>query len=542
MTASVHPIPAQFNQIRPHQAIAVGEACDLFDDGCEVVFMDAPTGSGKTLIGELVRRLRREQGKADRVLYVCSDKALQRQFLADFPYAKVLMGRSNYKTELGGDALTAEDCTAPGMNACCMWCQTPAGCPYKAAKQEAMAAEVAVVNTSYFLAEANHVGQFSGFDLIIVDEADALEGVLMGFVEYEVPQYVWNALHLKAPVKGARRATILKWLEEVHKAADQHVARNHGRMEEKVKMRWRGFVKTTEQTLKELAKDQLPDVAEVAGVEQDGQWLRDYDTKTFKMKPVLVGRYGPKYLWRHATNWLLMSATIVSCEEMVESLGLPYDWGHVVVPMTFPVENRPVYLAPVANVTFKDMDDAVPKLAYALGQISGQHKGERVLVHTVSYGLNSRLLKELVVDRPVFSYAKAADKDRALADFLASADGMLLAPSMERGIDLKGDQCRVVVVAKVPFPALGDRRISARTHLPGGQLWYTVQTIRDIVQMTGRGVRSEDDWAVTYILDAQFSRNVWRNRSLFPRWWSEAVDSGQDLRWLHAPRAKSVVT
>lgn len=542
MTASIHPLPAQFSEVRAHQVVAVGAALDAFDEGHEVVFMDAPTGSGKTLIGELVRRARREQGKADRVLYVCSDKALQRQFLKDFPYAKVLMGRSNYRTELGGDALTAEDCSAPGMGACCMWCQTPGTCPYKVAKQEAMAAELAVVNTSYFLAEANHVGQFSGFDLIIVDEADALESVLMGFVEYEVPRYVMNALHMRAPVKGARRATIVKWLQELHKRADTHVARNHGSMEEKVKMRWRGFVKVTEQTIKELEKDQLPDVAEVAGVEEDGQWIRDYDTQTFKMKPVLVGRYGPKYLWRHATNWLLMSATIVSCEEMVESLGVPYDWAHVEVPMTFPVENRPVYVAPVANVTYKDMDVAVPQLVYALGQISERHPGERVLVHTVSYGLNSRLLKELHVDRPVFSYAKAGEKDRALADFLDSKDGILLAPSMERGIDLKGDQCRVVVVAKVPFPALGDRRVSARTHLPGGQLWYTVQTIRDIVQMTGRGVRSADDWAVTYILDAQFPRNVWKNRALFPRWWSEAVDTGQDLRWLHAPQAKSVVT
>ena len=68
-----------------------------------------------------------------------------------------------------------------------------------------------------------------------------------------------------------------------------------------------------------------------------------------------------------------------------------------------------------------------------------------------------------------------------------------------------------------------------------------MQTIRDIVQMTGRGVRSADDWAITYVLDSQFTKNVWRNKFLFPEWWREAVNLGADVRWLMPPRVKSVV-
>lgn len=64
-------------------------------------------------------------------------------------------------------------------------------------------------------------------------------------------------------------------------------------------------------------------------------------------------------------------------------------------------------------------------------------------------------------------------------------------------------------------------------------MWYAVQAIRTMVQMTGRGVRSADDWAVSYILDSQFMSNIWgKRRQLLPSWWVEALDMKSDNRWL----------
>lgn len=83
-----------------------------------------------------------------------------------------------------------------------------------------------------------------------------------------------------------------------------------------------------------------------------------------------------------------------------------------------------------------------------------------------------------------------------------------------------------MIVAKAPFPYLGDPQIQKRLHrkADGGEVWYAMQVAREVVQMTGRGVRHEDDWAVAYVLDGQFVGNVWRNRKgMFPGWWREAV-------------------
>ena len=43
-----------------------------------------------------------------------------------------------------------------------------------------------------------------------------------------------------------------------------------------------------------------------------------------------------------------------------------------------------------------------------------------------------------------------------------------------------------------------------------------MQTAKRIVQSVGRSVRSMDDQAVTYILDADWSKFFYRNRKMFP--------------------------
>lgn len=99
-----------------------------------------------------------------------------------------------------------------------------------------------------------------------------------------------------------------------------------------------------------------------------------------------------------------------------------------------------------------------------------------------------------------------------------------MACSADRGVDLPDDYCRLIVVAKVPFPNLGDRMVSMRLHMGDGQTWYTVETVRSVVQMAGRGVRHKDDYCRTVILDSQFRDGLWsRGAALFPRWFREAV-------------------
>src|SRR5690606_4209618 len=153
----------------------------------------------------------------------------------------------------------------------------------------------------------------------------------------------------------------------------------------------------------------------------------------------------------------------------------------------FPVENRRIMFAPVANVTAKATDEDKARPLLALNRIGQRHPGRRLL-HTVSSPRPDPLTRTTKPDRTVFTYRNANEKAKALAEYLRTPGAVMFAPSMDRGVDLKGDACECQIIAKCPFPYLGDKRISARLRLPNGQTWYTVKTIRDIVQMTGRGV------------------------------------------------------
>lgn len=528
---SVPPLPDWVQKIRKHQERAVDQVVEAFEDN-DVVFLDAPTGSGKTLIAELVRRELLKRMMAKRTVYLCSDKSLQDQFARDFDYAKVLKGRSNYPTVLD-PTKSALDCTATTYDDPCWFCpEGKVSCPYEIAKKQAMSSPLAVTNTAYFLTESNYVGNMSGRDLIIIDECDTLESMLMNFVEFRAPRRYLDLIKLDPPKKGARKTTIVAWLQDYSDELKPIAAREQDQVRKRaMESSIKAALRVQQELMRDIEKRQ-------SDTEDTGTWLRDYDKEeTLILKPVTVNSHGTKYLWRHGRKFLCMSATVISAEEMADSLGLPLDYTTVTVPMTFPVSNRPIIMAPVANVVKKDMDAATRKLAKAIQAITEAHPGEKVLVHTVSYPLTRALIDyaygEFKIARPIFTYKTGAERESVLARYKRSQDGIMYAPSMERGVDLPGDLCRVQVIAKVPFGNLGDRQISARQHLRNGDVWYAVQTIRNIVQMAGRGVRSSDDWATTYILDSQFGRNLWgRWRNLFPSWFTEAVDTQQDVRWL----------
>jgi Rad3-related DNA helicase len=91
---------------------------------------------------------------------------------------------------------------------------------------------------------------------------------------------------------------------------------------------------------------------------------------------------------------------------------------------------------------------------------------------------------------------------------------------MTEGIDLAEDLARWQVLCKIPYPYLGDPQVARRMELDPG--WYDWRTCLSVVQAYGRSVRSEDDFAVTYLLDADFPSYLRRQRERLPQWFLEA--------------------
>ena len=98
---------------------------------------------------------------------------------------------------------------------------------------------------------------------------------------------------------------------------------------------------------------------------------------------------------------------------------------------------------------------------------------------------------------------------------------VLLSPSMQEGVDLKGDLSRFQIICKVPYPYLGDKLVKKRMNK--WKWWYPLQTAKVIVQSVGRSVRSSTDTAVTYILDADWEYFWKRNKDVFPKGFKETL-------------------
>jgi Rad3-related DNA helicase len=259
---------------------------------------------------------------------------------------------------------------------------------------------------------------------------------------------------------------------------------------------------------------------------REGGWVYCGGKKdrNLSFKPVVVNGLGKKFLWPLAENWLLMSASIISAEALLGELGWEDDFEYVTVGSGFPVESRKIKVTPLADMSRNANERE--QLVDGVRAIIQRHPGERILIHSVSYDL-TRYLRENIPGS--IGYYSAGDRSSALAAFRRKEGGILIAPSFDRGVDFPDDQCRIVIVAKVPFPYLGDKQVSSRLYARGGQLWYSVLTVRSLVQMTGRATRHEKDWSVSYILDKQFVRLWETNRRVFPQWWVDALDWRDNL-------------
>lgn len=517
-------LPAWAHTIRPAQQVAVEQIVRRFESGTRVVILDAPTGSGKTLVAELVRR-----ALNTRALYVCVDRGLQDQVLRDFDYCKVIKGRRNYPTLDRPHAfpeISAEDCTSTPRRPC-DWCHDRSQCPYFVAKQEALAADLACANVSYLITEANGAGKFSKRPLVIADEADRLESVIMGHVTATLSARRLKDLGLVPLSADEKVEGLAHWLQnDVLPAIDREIELltlgDPDEEDYRVTRRKRAWIRLFDKLAD--AADELP----------TGQWVTTEETVTrgedvgtnLVFKPIRIDDVTDQLLWRHGKRWLLMSATVLNPGGLVRDLGIPSEeWAVVRMASTFPAERRPIYPLSVTPVTAKTVKTAVPLLGEALLKILAQHPDERILVHTVSFKLMDALHETPVGDDPrCLWYLSANSRAEILDQYLSTKAAVLFAPSLERGLDLPDDACRVVVVAKVPYPDLGDKQIHARLYnTVEGQGWYRDQTLRSLVQMTGRGMRHQDDYCVTYLLDAQFDTVLARHRGHLPAWWVEAI-------------------
>lgn len=518
LNPALDELPDRFRTLRPHQIRAVMEIVDGFENE-KVVVLDAPTGSGKTIIAEVVRLVLGVRG-----VYVAHNKELQSQFSRDFWYSPVLWGKANYTPTGGMVMATCADCNKSQEKACDL-CERWVECPYQVAKQDAINSPVPVLNSAYWLnTTLNPDSPFANRGLTVIDEADTLEQVLMGQVSVTVTKRMAEEYGIDPPDKLTKEESYVGWGSGVV-ATLVPVLRE---------LRRRDTTDLRVARRVEALASLLSRVQEMVGGLLDGRqrWVytggagsdrRQGDEISFR--PVTVAQWGGQRVWGGDERFLLMSGTVISSDMLLEGLGWEGSHRLVRVESQFPVRNRQVVYRPSADMTRTGQaNGSVDGMVRALEKIARDHPDDRMLVHTVSYKLSESLCKGRYPGRPMFTYTQGRDRPEALQSFKETPAAILFAASMDRGIDLPDDFCRVQVIAKVPYPNLGDKQVAERMFkTKNGQTWYAVQVARSLMQMAGRGVRHEDDFCVCYVLDSSFGRWYAQWQLLLPAWFRASV-------------------
>ncbi len=266
---------------------------------------------------------------------------------------------------------------------------------------------------------------------------------------------------------------------------------------------------------------------------REREWVSEHKTakvgrktyNTIVLRPVFVRMFAQDLVFRFGLKVLIMSATILDPALYAKSLNIkPDELAFYRMPSNFPVKNRPIYSIPLVKVTGgkSAMTAWGPKLCDGIDHILDGYPGQRGIIHSHTFYISEMLMAQSR-HRKRFLYQKNfRDKDELLEKHGNSADSIIVAPAMHEGLDLRDSLSRVQIICKVPFPNyFDDKQLSRRVELePAFLMWITALKL---VQSYGRSVRSDTDWADTYIIDSTFSRFVSEARRILPEWFLEAI-------------------
>lgn len=514
---------------RKEQIEAINSILSAFDEGKRYFALEAGTGVGKSAIAITVARALASkqpiEGYEKGGLFVTTQKLLQDQYEKDFSaiQMKSIKSSTNYTCKYkntstcaeGLAMLKAEPQGTKFWNACTY------NCTYRKAKQSFMDAELSVTNFPYILTECNYSKKIQPKQLLVIDEAHNIETELSKFIEISINEkFTKKTLKLNFPPHITHKK-VVEWVQKVYYpklvAHVKHVEKTlaqHGMSKEKLYQ----FVSLQRQV--QMLTSHRHRIKDFLRFHTEENWVFDLSesengSRKLVFKPIDVSQFSHQYLFKMGYYVLCMSATLIQVDNFVDITGLEKEkTSSLVIPSPFPTGNRPILFVPMGKMTAKEIDRSLPILANAVRKILKEHQGEKGIIHTHSYKISRYLQNNIKSSRLLFSTPD--NRDEILKKHIASKKPtVLISPSMTEGVDLEGDASRFQIICKVPYPYLGDKLVKKRMNK--WKWWYPFQTVKTVIQSIGRSVRSKDDKAITYILDANWEYFYRLNHRLFPK-------------------------
>jgi Rad3-related DNA helicase len=523
--------------LRPQQIDACNDILTTFlIDGIKTYILEAPTGSGKSVIGVVVSNILNKMSKKGYML--TSDLLLQDQYRVTIAsmnqdYGNV-KGVDNYNCTRNLEKHSLGECHTRGFeskeikNLPCY-----KTCPYYSARDHAARASTSVLNYNYWLIQLDYVKThmtsgaaerlFTEREFTIFDEA------------HKIPDIVQSHFAPRFNIDIAKNIDILdKHLHTNKLSAYVALEKNLYQEEDKTKLVailndiYTLYSRIISQfdKIKEwvnvfyINKSPLPptlnEIVQACDFMEDIHCkLEDYlkfisDTgmvsmlKNKKSDEELVFNFINEY-WLIRKNLLnisnyrlFMSATLG--RQFDQIIGLNEKFVYKSLDSDFEFKNSDIFVYPNLSLNFKSKAQNYPKLMRLVDKILDKHLSERGVIHTANYEIMDYIVQHSRHKNRLLSYRGSKEKEKALMNHNKGTNTVLMGPSIFEGVDLKDNLSKFQIITKIPYPSLGDAFIKYK--FDNNRSAYEWSTQLKIQQALGRSIRHKHDNATSYILDS----------------------------------------
>lgn len=538
---------------RPNQYETILGLCyNILNDKSHHQIVDAPTGSGKSIICIVVAGvLSKYYNKSSYIL--CSDLFLWKQYSDaikryNLPFGE-LQGQENYICERNNSSFTTGLCQLKRISYSDLydynWCESndymcATRCPYLLERMKAINSRVTLMTYQLWLTHMNIAKENSPFvkrDIIFCDECHKLSSIVQSFSTFfididscvqmvkELVEYAWEDSHdICVELNDEFRDIIESRDNDAMFNAIVEFSKTFKSISNIVSKAGDLYRKRSASERKMLSRDTLHIFNLTKRYDDLYQHLTMFISSIRLTNPDFIvptieeGRITLNcakedvlcndYVLKNADYKVFLSATVGSKDAFDDNCGIKLNKNDSIikrVDSTFDFSRSPIVFINRYKMNYNSIDENFEKVSEMCMQILKKYQNERGIIHTGSYANTVKLeeiLKKSEFANRIITYENSLDKTFAINRLNELKNGILVGPTLMEGIDLPDDLCRFNIIMKVPYPNTSDKLVRAKMNI--FPTWYNSETSMNIIQSIGRGVRNENDWCHTYILDACF--------------------------------------
>lgn len=509
--------------------------------------LNLPVGSGKSHLALMIADwYKKNVNRMARVDIITNSKILQDQYSGEYESICDLKGKENYECQ-SYSCSCAQGSEFNRLNKTS--CES---CPYSNARESYISGGVSLTNFYLYILYAMYnpkLMESRDARVLIVDEAHEFDDVMSDFVSIKITEAIVkkfkfsNEYEIMKKLKGvtsiANYVEFLKFLASeilttIESMENGMSSAPRNVKEDKRDLKISKVLKTKNMDVKimQLATDlkQYQTKIEIflkEYKENPNNWVLETNyneklrQKELSLEPIWAYDYLDKYVFSHYDMVILMSGTILDKNLFCQLNGLDVTKAvYYSIRSPFNPKNRPIYYMPVGKMSYKSKEETFKRYIPYIQKLLDKYKNKKGIIHTNSFEL-AKWIEGSIKD-PRLIFHDSTNKDEMLR-FHKESDKptVIVSPSMDTGVSFDNDDARFQIIAKVPYPSLGSQKNKLRQS--NNPDWYSWKTVSGIVQMTGRPVRSNLDYADTIIIDGSFGDVIKHSSHFLPDWIQEAI-------------------